>query len=139
MRGIAASISAVLLLGAALLGRGSNAEPQALMVRGFGPNSCGKFLATTSSFPAGQSGHMFSQGVEFWSTNESYFEWLNGFITYANLTVPALAGPNQITVDGTAIDYWMRQWCSTNPTSGFYEGAIAFVASEVAKRKNNDR
>jgi hypothetical protein len=104
------------------------------MIRGIGPDSCGKFLSALGNAPPGKSAHMQVQGTDFLSYGAVYLAWIDGFVSYANLTVPELQG-NQIVVDATAIDYWIRQWCAANPTALFYEAGIALVKSELARRK----
>lgn len=88
---------------------------QTLSVYGVGNNSCGRFLIDISVDS--------SQAQK-----NTYFEWLAGYVTAWNDVSENGELTNQDLRDAFE---WVKQWCSTYPTSNFITSSSRFVHEEM--------
>jgi hypothetical protein len=103
---------------------------QSFFVLGVGRNSCGMYLSAVHNHPPGTSLGVKTREGQFFDEHARYIEWLGGFISATNFSM-ASAGPDQnVRVDSSSIDVWVRKWCEQNPTRSVIEAAMAFVRDQ---------
>jgi hypothetical protein len=104
----------------------SYAQVRNLFVSDLGNHSCGKYLAAVHGHPPGV-GRVLKDSSEgqFSDDHHRYVAWLGGFFSATNWWV--MDERNQVRIDNSAIDVWIRKWCEQNPTKFLIEAASAFA------------
>lgn len=96
------------------------------VVSGIGVDSCASYtLALDADRPTAA---IEMNGKLYYTAANAYTQWLNGFVTAANM-----AGPqdlkSQIKVDVNGLALWVRQYCVQHPSDSIVAAAGAFVRS----------
>jgi hypothetical protein len=97
-----------------------------VMVLGAGQRSCGQFIAAVGQGPVGAVMQVPApNGGKYYAELIRYHEWMMGFVTGYNAAYEDNTD-NQIRIDMSALDLWMRRWCNDNPTKTVSQGAQVF-------------
>jgi hypothetical protein len=114
-------------------------EPTIVLIRGFGNDSCGKFLASVEGLPLGKVPMItYQDGQEYWSKAGVYANWIEGYISGVNTIIdvdPFRSGAGQyqpskqIGVDYLGTELWIRKWCNTHPAESLYYAVASFIRS----------
>lgn len=91
-----------------------------------GNQSCEKYLAAVHGHAPGTASAINRRSRRYSDDHYLYMAWLGGFLSATNWW---LMGDerNEIRVDGSAVDVWIRKWCEQNPASRLIEAASAFA------------
>jgi hypothetical protein len=115
---------------ASSIGHAEGAKPHGWVVRGVGNDSCGKFVAALEDSPPGR-GAIEWQGATYYGMREVYAEWIQGFVTAANLQSDHRS--KQISVDYPGTELWIRKWCDMRPAQTVIDAASAFIRDQKGK------
>jgi hypothetical protein len=93
---------------------------------GVGTDSCSSFISHIAVSP----GRSFSRtapddGQKYYSKSTTYLEWLLGFVTGYNAVMSDPA--KQVQIDASAVDLYVRGWCTQNPTSNIFTAIRQFL------------
>jgi len=124
---------AIVLLGSFALFTTVNnayASDQGWFVEGEGTRSCGQFIAAIGDTKPGKSFTFERDGVTYWSENQTFLQFANGYITAMNAIYP----DKQIRLDPAAIELWLKNYCSKNPTDAFFVAVFKFTEAMRVKR-----
>lgn len=94
-----------------------------------GQVSCGQFIALYNDDPLGKTRAMTWQGDKYFDAKYVYMQWAYGFITGTNMA--QANARNQINVDGTAVELWMKQTCESHPTSKLVDVMVTFTQTQL--------
>jgi hypothetical protein len=115
---------------ACLSGPGLSQE-SGILSRGFGNDSCGKYLAATEGRGPSMSYTLQNPLGEFTDRSALYYQWIQGFLTGINITNWGKAP--QMNVDMEGVDLWIRKYCRENPTDNITLAVKAFVREHLRK------
>jgi hypothetical protein len=105
-----------------------------LLVIGVGQRSCGEFVAAVGMTPVGMVlQHPAQDGGKYYAELIRYHEWAMGFVTGFSSGHESNTD-DQIRIDLSALDLWLRKWCNDNPTKEFAQAAPAFRDQMIRQR-----
>ena len=107
-------------------------ESQQWRVSGLGTDSCASYvLALDDNRP---TAGIEMQGKTYYTAANAYTQWINGFVTAANMSGPS-ALSRQINVDVNGIALWVKSYCAAHPSEPVAAGAGAFVRAHRLRTK----
>jgi hypothetical protein len=110
----------------------STAQSGDVFIMGSGNDSCAKFVAAEEGQMLGKSLTMIQSRVSYVSDNFAYMSYALGVLTGFNLGRTTLA--DQIMSDNEAIELWLKNYCSKNPTDKFFIAISEFANAVTAKK-----
>jgi hypothetical protein len=111
------------------VGHSSVCSSQTIYAPGVGTDSCSTYIAQISASPGKSVSRVAPDaGKTYYARSTTYLEWLLGFLTGYN--APMADPQKQITLHATAVDLYVRDWCSRNPTSNIFTAIHQLAGKE---------
>jgi hypothetical protein len=86
------------------------------MVLGAGQRSCGQFIAAVGQAPVGAVAMVEKRdGSKLYGELIRFREWMESFVSGYNAAYEANTD-DQIRIDLSSPDLWLRNWCNGHPT-----------------------
>jgi hypothetical protein len=113
------------LLAVLFLLAGAPAAAQEIIVYGMGGDtSCGQYIAANEGRKLTSWDKAQHNGITYVSENGVMFQWVRGVLTGVNRVRDL---QHQIQTDNSAIDLWLRNWCTKNPTKMLMDAISIFI------------
>ncbi|WP_130217663.1 hypothetical protein [Bradyrhizobium genosp. SA-3] len=106
---------------------------EGVLVIGAGQRSCGQFIAAVGQTPVGQILYVERPNGKLYGELIRYHEWMEGFISGFNSGFQSNID-DQVRIDLSSMDLWMRNWCNAHPTKTIADAGLA-LTGELAPRR----
>jgi hypothetical protein len=103
-----------------------------VLILGAGQRSCGQFIAAVGQTPVGSVMMVEKRDGKLYGELIRFHEWMEGFVSGHNAAYEANTD-DQIRIDLSSLDLWLRNWCNAHPTKTFAEAGQA-LRGELAPR-----
>jgi hypothetical protein len=113
----------------------SRTQPGTFLVIGAAARSCGQYLGAVEGERRSRPAYGVADGVVFTADYGEYVDFVDGYLTGANLTdVPARRSVGEHT-DHMGRMAWLENYCRANPLSAFIDAVTALRAYLIAQGK----
>jgi hypothetical protein len=104
------------------------------MVLGAGQRSCGQFIAAVGQAPVGAVAMVEKRdGSKLYGELIRFREWMESFVSGYNAAYEANTD-DQIRINLSSLDLWLRNWCNAHPTKSFAQAGQA-LRDELAPHR----